>query len=706
MFATKHVPAFWQVILLTLAGWMLFNLYQTVGLIVGDYSALPITDYWRIPQYWSNWHSSHLATLWVQHNEHRIVFPEIVFATDALFFHGRMYLPIAVSGLCYLGIWAVLVWTAYATPFRSPLREISLLIAGIVIAWQGCSSTIASPFQLQFTLFQFATAVAFALLAKLAETARQHYLAGLIVAAVVVNYSSANGMLLWPILIVAGVLLRLRSRQIIILTGAAVLPVAAYFIHYHFLPSLISRNIKHPEAGLGFLGSYMGMPFGTFFAPSFGVTVGLVNLALMSLCTLIAWRRGLFRYRLGMLVFGFYAFTALSAVLTTLGRMDPADPTFRLAKAWRYITVPMIGWALLSIAVLWILDAARSRALSLTAALILCSFFGYGFVKARRWVGESRQDFRNAQITAIMLQNGVFDPDQIGTDFPDPEFVRSVLKDMKQSHSFLYAPGEQQLPVANVRLMDPSTFPASGLVTHMFPVVGGVELVGWTDAGALTRDAAVLFVDANHHVIGFGKQPGAGVPAAVSSWDTPGAMAWVGFVPLQEPSRELTAYARSSNGRSFQPIEGAIQLPTFLAKISKSDAAPIEVKWKMDKPWSVNGYPPSVAYGIAPKGPIYGSGRGEAAAGTLQSNPFDTPADHCMVLPVLLGASAYRQSVRVLDADTKQTIANLPTVGVGSIWRWWQIPIPLTPQHLDIEASDQGIGPNHWMAVATPQRCR
>ena len=68
--------------------------------MVAEYSPVPIWDYWRTVQ--SLDELLHLSPkhFWLQHNEHRIIFPELVFALDYRFFRGMEVLPIACSLFC------------------------------------------------------------------------------------------------------------------------------------------------------------------------------------------------------------------------------------------------------------------------------------------------------------------------------------------------------------------------------------------------------------------------------------------------------------------------------------------------------------------------------------------------------------------------------------------------------------------------------
>src|SRR5690349_7206315 len=76
-------------ILLTLTFWLAFNGFQTFHKVVEYYTPLPMWDYWRVVDHLNDYESLHWAVLWQQHNEHRIVFPEIAFALDMVLLHGR-----------------------------------------------------------------------------------------------------------------------------------------------------------------------------------------------------------------------------------------------------------------------------------------------------------------------------------------------------------------------------------------------------------------------------------------------------------------------------------------------------------------------------------------------------------------------------------------------------------------------------------------
>jgi hypothetical protein len=696
--------------LLSLAAWVIFNLIQTFHYVWADYSQIPVEDYWRIPQLWANPHAIRWSNFWQQHNEHRIIFPELVHVTDMLLLRGRMVLPIAVSGLCYLGIWCVLAFTVYSQKsIQWPAREAAVLLAAVIIAWKGCSTVIATPFQLQFTMLQVFSVLSLLFLSLLAETTRSRYLAAVIAAGAVCTYSSGNGMLMWIILIAAALFLKIRPRQILILAAAAAIFAGAYFFHYRFLPSLIKTNIRHPLQAAAFLCSYFSMPFGGYGPRTFGFKVGAANLLCMSACALLAFRRGLLQSRVGIVVFGSYLFILLSALLTTAGRMDLNDYLFAQAKAWRYVTLPTASWALLAIVLVWIIATVRSPNWSLLAAFALAVCFFLGFRKDEEWVEGTRLALANGQITATMLRNGVFDPSQVRTIFPDTEFVRANLQVLQKFSKSIYARGQDKWIGGDLRslpLFDKQ--PVYAKIKRVVPVPGGLEIFGWADVNTLTDDHEILFVDGNNVIVGFGRRPAAGLPENLGGWDTPNPLAFVGYVSLARPIDQLSLYVRTYHGKAVQPVGQTVTVPSFSQLDTRTDSAPIPgVTWIPDSDWTLRGYQLDPQNGPAPPGQIYASWSGSAAkTGTIHTAPFPAPASGCLILPVLPGTASYGQSVQVRDADTSQVIADIPFLDGRTIWQRWRIPIPASAKNVAIFADDEGTGPNQWVAVAAPEQCQ
>ena len=148
--------------------WVLWTGFHLIQKVFDYYTPLPMWDYWRVVEQLNDYRSFHLAAFWRQHNEHRIVFPEIAFALDMVLLHGRMLLPIALSSLSYLGTWLVLSGTVIGETSVAPFtRAVAILVSALVAFWQSAAGVLAVPFLLQWTLVQLAAAVALATASRL-----------------------------------------------------------------------------------------------------------------------------------------------------------------------------------------------------------------------------------------------------------------------------------------------------------------------------------------------------------------------------------------------------------------------------------------------------------------------------------------------------------------------------------------------------------
>jgi len=121
-----------------LLAWVAVIWFHFGKTVIGSYSPLPYYDYWDTVAQIDRYRQLDFRVLWRQHSEHRIVFPEIIFAADYLFFRGREILPIAFNVLFYFGTWLLLSATLFRNR-RLPLfaRVCAILLAGIVMGWGG-----------------------------------------------------------------------------------------------------------------------------------------------------------------------------------------------------------------------------------------------------------------------------------------------------------------------------------------------------------------------------------------------------------------------------------------------------------------------------------------------------------------------------------------------------------------------------------------
>jgi hypothetical protein len=161
---------------------LIYTILYTARAIRLDYTAVPFWDSWRSVQYVDPLLKFELRHFWVRHNEHRIIFPQL--------------LPIACNIACQLAQLAVL-WRMKDMPpaFRLALGAGAGLFMTTAMRVQGILGT----FELQWYLSQLAAALALLFLCGSARTGRWVSLAASIGAGIVATYSTSNGMMLWAL---------------------------------------------------------------------------------------------------------------------------------------------------------------------------------------------------------------------------------------------------------------------------------------------------------------------------------------------------------------------------------------------------------------------------------------------------------------------------------------------------------------------------
>jgi hypothetical protein len=279
--------------LLVLLPCLIYTVVYTVRAIKLDYTPVPIWDSWRSVQYLDKLLRFDVRHFWVQHNEHRIVFPEVVYALDYILFRGEELLPFASNVACQLTQLALLWWLLLRMKdmplvFRLTLGVCVSLIMTSAMQVQGLLGT----FEVQWYMSQTAAVLAFVFLSQSKSTGRWAALAVSIGAAVIATYSTGNGMMIWPVLVTMSVLLRLPKLRIAVVAVAGILSIAAYFVGYIFVSQgRATLLLTHPAYTIWFVGVFLGTPL-SYISVQLGGVSGLAGLLLAALAVTIAYRRG------------------------------------------------------------------------------------------------------------------------------------------------------------------------------------------------------------------------------------------------------------------------------------------------------------------------------------------------------------------------------------------------------------------------------
>ncbi len=548
-----------------MATWAVFNWAATVRQIFDLYVVIPVWDYWRVPQHLKQIQSFDFRFLWSQHNEHRIIFPDIIFALDVLLFHGRRVLPLVASLLAYIGSGAVVGYVIAAEARISrQFRVTIILLVSIAIGWKGCALVLADPFLLQWTLMELAVLVSLELLTRTSRSARPWALTGAILSALIATYSSGNGLLLWSVLLMAGFLLRLSWRQMVVLAVSGLAADGVYFAGYHFSErTQLAELFLHPGYTICFIAAYLSMPFGGMKSPLFGVYVGLANLTIVLALFAIAVRHKALATRGGIVLFGSYLFTILSAILIAAGRMDATDFTFTSAKANRYLAPVMMNWGVFIALVLWTAALRRWRILSAPVlAAVIAGLLAIALPKLGWWLQIGERGFVAAQITELSMENGLHDPKLLRLIFPDPAFVEDNLPSLKKERlSIFYRDPGKWLGRPVSELGRPIPLQADGSVSRVLPRISGVEVMGWAGDRELPHFSRVLLVNEGGMIIGLGRRLPKGLPTELLSPGIPAQLAWIGFIPDRFARGSFSVRIVSRGGRELQQVRGSYEFP-------------------------------------------------------------------------------------------------------------------------------------------------
>jgi len=689
--------------------WAARNWYQTVERVVHNYNPLPVQDYWRIPENLSRYRNFDLRVLWIPHNEHRIVFPEIVFAADVLMAHGREFLPLAASFLCYLGVFYILAAAVLEDKrIAPPVRLAAVLLSAGIMGWQGSAFVLADPFLLQWTLTQLGAFLSLALLTRVSATGRNSYLAGTIAAAVVATYSSGNGMLLWPILLAAGAILEISRRQLATLASTGAIATALYFVGYGAPSKLNLANFfLHPLYSLEFIGAYVGMPFGGMKAPSFGAYVGLISIALTAGLFTAAARRGLLRSSTAIALFGCYSFTLLTAILTAAGRMDPTDTHYSMAESRRYLTVPLANWAVFISAAIWVSARRKWKVFTpVTIAVMISTLLLLGLPKLRWWLRDNQGYVAEYQLATLSIQDGLTDPSLLGRIFPEPAFVEALLPALRAGHLSIYARDRSKWlgrPITAFAQVVNQT--ASGQITYSYPVASGLEIAGWTDESSENSGGWFALANEAKQIVGFGRRLPAGFPPSLPAYSAPPSSGWVGFANLAYPSKQIFVYAITPAG--LLPMAGSVAVPALDAVNMYATGSPIPgITWRAES-IRISSELPQLLVHNTPPGPIYSTWNGDDGnQGQIDSSDFAVPASGCFILPVLHGPSTDGLSVEIINAETAQTVAAAPMQDYVKWWSYWRFHAGSNVQKVRVSVQDHGSGWGQWIAIGQPYECR
>jgi hypothetical protein len=296
--------------------------------------AVPFWDEWElVPLLDKTYHGGPaFHDLWAQHNEHRLLFPQIIMLALARLTHWDVRYELALNLLLALGIFAVFVHQVKLTARKlglGGLRWAVPVIALIVFSLAQYQNWLWG-WQMQMFLNVLAVLGGLVLLAN--ETFHWRRFACAALLGIVATYSFANGLLFWPVgwclLFVATAGTKARKAALAGWTLISILTLASYLYHYQKPEEHPPLNLvfKMPLEYAAFVLKYTGNLCAQYVGGSdasdgaFELIFGLAALVAFGWAVTMLLRRRMADVRTLLPYFGMSLYSLGSALMTGIGR--------------------------------------------------------------------------------------------------------------------------------------------------------------------------------------------------------------------------------------------------------------------------------------------------------------------------------------------------------------------------------------------------
>ena len=531
----------------------LLSMVAGAYLILSSYSPVPSWDEWAAVDAIARVHPLPVSWLWAQHNEHRVLFYRLLFLADVSWLSGRHWIEFAAILAAQGFSLALLAGMLRGIGrLRGSLWRASFGLAAFCLFCLSQRENFDWAFQISFLLPNLFLILALTGLLRsqsaAASAGRWGYLGLAIVAAAAATYANGNGVIVWPVLILAAILLRARPSMAALLALAGGLLLVAY-LHGYVSPSYHASpllSLHHPVSLLVYVGRYFGVKVARGTAgTTAGAVTGLGSLLVGFALALRLARRGELQRPLPAALLALMVFPVSTAFLTSLGRMNFGVDQ---AAASRYQTFVLLYY--FALVLLGLLSLAQTTKPALrTALLAAVTLLMLLYVSQYpRRIRVSRARVLEYKAAALAMLTGVPDPKALTLLYPDPEVPWRDLGYIREHRWFMfsgarYAQLDQAL-TSLYRLGPPDQ--CVGKVEEVQPVGSGSEglrISGW----ALDRRSALplpeLVAAVDGQIEGFALEgfPRSDVQAALHS-SRAQKSGWQGYVRLPELHHRLDVY--------------------------------------------------------------------------------------------------------------------------------------------------------------------
>jgi hypothetical protein len=705
----------------------LFSLATLVAYGYFGYTKLPLFDGW---EHWIRYLGSTrwLTFLFSQHTEHRIPVSRLLYLADERWFHADARLLIWCTFLAQFGSAVLLYRLASAAADFSFVSRIYVL--GLILALTFSASqwiNFSWTFQVCFVMVFFAAIGAFASLKNSVRDASPPSVRWVIASigmALLASGSMANGLLVWPLLVLMAVCIGLPKRVVIGLAAVGAVVIAAYLYGYQSRPgvSVPDALMRTPEVlafTLTYLGSALDEPL-VAATGAIGVDLEAYRVPLSALAGLlgIGWCVYLLiaairddspnkPARIAML--HILAFLAASALLTALGRVQFP---IKDALTSRYVTPSLLFWAC-ALALAMSTDARARHANSPGSGLryrltaLLVALFVGGLVQLPKvaYAADSERFLSEGEYAII---NNVFTVEGWGRFMSPPGKMIPVVRYFRAKHlasfsrEWTYWIGDQVRAHFIIGTDASNCLGEWELVSQLGGSFNPAALAaGWGYDLRFNRPPdRIVVVDEARRIVGFAttarRRPDL---VAMHPEFRTNRVGWGAYLPAGLAS-DLTAFLLLGDGKTLCQAGSAHVPGAYLtAPAAKAGSAIAGVDANAGATWAKSALPPGAA---APPFATETWTSHTPDSGLLRFGPVKATAGSSIGLPLITGPGASAVRVSVVDRATGDvlTVAN-PPAG-RSTWDLWRLDLPAGAPEMIVDYVVEQRG-GDWVVAGPPR---
>lgn len=368
-----------------------------VWVIVQSYSTLMYSDYWGTIDLYQLWLNGSLAFSDLRDRiaEHRLLVSRLFYLADYLLSDGDQLLNFWIIAATNVAHALVLTWVvSRSTEDRRIVAVFGTLAVALMLS-PAQYENLTWGFQVPFVQVYL-----FASLGIIGPAAMQSHqprsltafalFVGACVSATLSTYSMANGMLVWPIMLVLSLYLRLPLAYVGALAAIAAAVIFSYLFDFE-RPDIYndySKTLTHPATFLQFVTHYLAGPV-KYIGNVPKILVGGITLAVVAAIGLHALLRPVTCTRWQWVFIGIMGFIVATAAVTALGRAGFHGVEHGVSK--RYATPAVVLYvALFGYLATGALARSRSGAVLAVAAMAIFALAATLVYQQRipRWIDK------------------------------------------------------------------------------------------------------------------------------------------------------------------------------------------------------------------------------------------------------------------------------------------------------------------------------